>query len=175
MRLISALPIALAALSLAACSSRDDAGGNEEAQEAKPAPVLTTQPQPTEAADGTKLTPGKWEVSGNATSVQGVYAEPGSTPSVVFACAREPKEMTLTVAGNASKDETYILEAGEIKVGLMMAPKGDGTVSASVDQTQPIFAALADPTAMLTISGPDMETLRIPGRQALSRVINACF
>ncbi|BBC72375.1 conserved hypothetical protein [Altererythrobacter sp. B11] len=170
-RLRAALPLtAAAALALGACSSRDEA---EEATPS-PTPVLTPAVQPTVAADGTALTPGRWEVGENAEGTRATYGETPEVPTLTFTCDRASKDLALTIADAAAKVGVYRIEAGEMKVGLSMAASGDGGVKASVDRSQPTFASFADPAALITISGPDIQPLRVPGRSAIDRVLTAC-
>lgn len=168
MRVRPALPIALAAL--AACSQQAD----DQAAAPTPSPSLTTQALPTQAADGTPLTAGQWLIEESAGGASAAFREANGTNALVLVCDRPNRALSLSRAGAAGQPERYRITIGAQKADVMLAPGGAAGLSALVDRSQPIFAAFADPAAVIELTGPGGPPLRLPGHPGISRVLAAC-
>jgi hypothetical protein len=157
-----------AATALAACSRQADE------QAAAPTPSLTTQALPTQAADGTPLAAGEWlvEETGNGASAR--FREQGGADALVLVCDRANRALSLSRAGTVAQPQRFRITIGAQKADVMMAPGGALGLAAQVDSTQPIFAAFADPAAVIELTGPGAAALRLPGHPGISRVLAAC-
>jgi hypothetical protein len=154
-----------ALLGLVSCSKN-----NSEAP--APAPKLTPQAVPTAAADGTKLTAGKWSVGETAGGASAVYGLEGAQPELVMACDRSTKTVSLKRPGG--KPETWRLEAGGAKADLIVSAADDNTAAVAIDITQPIFVTWGNPDTLVSITGPSGLALSLPGYVGVNRVIAAC-
>ena len=168
MRARPALPLLFAAIALGACSQQADE------QTAAPSPTLTTQAAPTQAADGTPLTPGEWLVEETAEGASARFREQGGADALVLVCDRANRALGLSRAGTTAQPQRFRITIGAQKADVMMAPGGALGLNATVDGTQPIFAAFADPAAVIDLSGPGATALRLPGHPGISRVLAAC-
>jgi glucose/arabinose dehydrogenase len=169
MRFRPALPLLLAATALAACSQAED-----EAAAPTPTPTLTTQALPTEAPDGTPLAIGEWLVEETAGGASATFREQSGANALVLVCDRAGRALSLSRAGTAAAPQRLRLTVGAQKADVMMAPGGALGLTATVDRAQPIFAAFADPAAVIEVSGSGAEALRVPGHPGISRVLAAC-
>lgn len=169
MRFRPALPIAAALLTLGACSQRSD----DQAATA-PTPALTTQALPTVAADGTPLAVGEWLVGETAAGASAAFREQGGATTLSLACDRASRALSLNRAGSASEPQRFRITIGAQRADVMLAPGGELGLTAQVDRAQPIFAAFADPSAAIDITGPGTPPLRLPGHAGISRVLAAC-
>lgn len=169
MRVLPALPLLFGA-TLAACSQQAD----EQAAAPSPSPTLTTQALPTQAADGTPLAVGEWlvEETGNGASAR--FREQGGADALVLTCDRAGRALSLSRAGTTAQPQRFRITVGAQKADVMMAPGGALGLSAQVDGTQPIFAAFADPAAVIELTGQGAAGLRVPGHLGISRVFAAC-
>jgi len=170
MRLRQALPPLLAACALGACSQQAD----EQAAAPTPTPTLTTQALPTQAADGTPLAIGEWLVEETAGGASARFREQGGADALVLVCDRANRALNLSRAGTTAQPQRFRITIGAQRADVMMAPGGALGLNATVDGTQPIFAAFADPAAVIELSGPGAAVLRIPGHPGISRVFAAC-
>ena len=163
-------PLLFAATALAACSQQAD----EQAAAPMPTPSLTTQPLPTQAADGTPLAAGEWlvEETGNGASAR--FREQGGADALVLVCDRANRALSLSRAGTTAQPQRFRITIGAQKADVMMAPGGALGLAAQVDGKQPIFAAFADPAAVIELTGPGATALRVPGHPGISRVLAAC-
>jgi hypothetical protein len=168
MRFRPALPIAAAALALAACSQQNDE------QAATPTPTLTTQALPTAAPDGTPLAVGQWLIDETATGARASFREQGGANALALACDRANRALSLDRAGSATEPQRFRITIGAQLADVMLAPGGELGLTAQVDRAQPIFAAFADPAAVIDIAGPGATPLRLPGHPGISRVLAAC-
>ena len=171
MRLRPAPPIAVAMLALAACSPRSD---DETAGAPTPTPTLTTQALPTAAPDGTPLAAGEWLVEETATGASAAFREQSGANALVLSCDRASHALTLNRAGSATEPTRFRITIGAQQADVILAPASDLGLVAQVDRAQPIFAAFADPEAVIDISGPGAVPLRVPGHPGISRVLAAC-
>jgi len=171
MRLRPALPLAIAALGLAGCSQQAD---DQAAATPSPAPTLTTQALPTAAPDGTPLTVGEWLIEETAGGASATFRERGGANALALVCDRANRAVSLTRAGGAATPQRFRLTIGAQKADVLLAPGGGLGLNAQVDHTQPIFAAFADPAAVIDVTGPGTPPLRVPGHPGISRVLNAC-
>jgi hypothetical protein len=169
MRFRPALLLLFAASALAACSQQA-----EEAATPTPTPSLTTQALPTQAADGTPLTAGEWLIEETGGGASARFREPGGADALVLVCDRTNRTLSLSRAGTAAQPRRFRITIGEQKGDVMMGRGGALGLTAQVDGTQPIFAAFADPAAVIELSGPAAATLRVPGHPGISRVLAAC-
>jgi len=165
------LPIAIAALTLAACSQQDD---DESAAAPMPTPTLTTQAMPTVAPDGTPFATGEWLVEESAAGASATFREQGGANTLALTCDRASRTLSLNRAGSATEPQRFRITIGAQMADVMLAPGGAAGLSAAVDGTQPIFAAFTDPAAVIDIAGPGAPALRLPGHSAISRVLAAC-
>lgn len=170
MRVRPALPLLLAATALAACSQQAE----DEAAAPAPTATLTTQALPTQAADGTPLAVGEWLVEETAAGASARFREQGGADALLLTCDRANRALGLGRAGTAAQPQRFRIAIGAQKADVMMAPGGALGLNATVDATQPIFAAFADPAAVIEISGPGAVPLRVPGHPGTSRVLAAC-
>jgi hypothetical protein len=170
MRLRPALPIALALWVLAACSQQ----GDDETTAPTPTPTLTTQALPTAASDGTPLATGEWLVEETAAGARATFREQGGGNALVLACDRASRALTLSRAGSATDPQRFRISIGAQKADVILAPGSELGLTAQVDRAQPIFAAFADPAAIIDIAGPGASPLRLPGHPGISRVLAAC-
>ena len=170
MRLRLALPLLLAASALTACSQQAD----EQAAAPTPTPTLTTQALPTQAADGTPLAVGEWLVEENSGGASAMFREQSGANALVLVCDRASRALNLSRAGTTAQPQRFRIAIGAQKADVMMTPGGALGLTATVDGTQPIFAAFADPAAVIELAGPGAPTLRVPGHPGISRVLAAC-
>jgi len=171
MRLRPALPIAAAALALAACSPQND---DETTAAPTPSPTLTTQPLPTAAPDGTPLAVGEWLVEETGAGATATFREQTGGNALVLACDRASRTLSLNRAGSATEPQRFRITIGTQVADVMLAPGSELGLTAQVDRAQLIFAAFADPAAIIAISGPGTMPLRLPGHPGISRVLAAC-
>lgn len=169
MRFRPALPLLVAATALAACSQAEDGSAAPT-----PTPTLTTQALPTAAPDGTPLAIGEWLVEEYAGGASATFREQGGTNALVLVCDRASRALSLSRAGSATMPQRFRITIGAQKADVMLAPGGAVGLTATVDGTQPIFAAFADPAAVIEVTGPAAPTLRLPGHPGISRVFAAC-
>jgi len=169
MRFRPALPLLSAAAALAACSQAED-----DAAAPAPTPTLTTQALPTTAPDGTPLAIGEWLVEESAGGASAAFREQGGANALVLVCDRASRALNLSRAGSAAEPQRFRITIGTQKADVMLAPGGTAGLTAAVDGTQPIFAAFADPAAVIEVSGPGAPVLRLPGHPGISRVFAAC-
>ncbi|HEY6816123.1 MAG TPA: hypothetical protein VI168_11330 [Croceibacterium sp.] len=169
MRVRPALPSAIAALVLAGCSQQA-----EDETSATPTPALTTEALPTTAADGTPLTLGEWLIEETGGGASATFRETGGANALALVCDRANRALSLTRAGGAAVPQRYRLTIGAQKADVLLAPGGGLGLTAQVDQTQPIFAAFADPAAVIEVTGPGTPPLRVPGHAGIGRVLTAC-
>jgi len=170
MRFRPALPLFLAAIALAGCSQQAD----EQAASPTPTPTLTTQALPTVASDGTPLAIGAWLIEETAGGASARFREEEGTDALVLVCDRANRALTLSRAGTAAAPQRFRITIGVEQADVILAPGGALGLTATVDGTQPIFAAFADPAAVIDLSGPAAATLRLPGHSGISRVLAAC-
>ena len=169
MRVRPALSMLLAATALAACSQAED-----DAAAPTPTPTLTTQALATQAADGTPLAVGEWLIEETGTGASARFREEGGADALLVACDRVNRALGLSRAGTTAQPQRFRIAIGAQKADVLMAPGGVLGLNATVDVTQPIFAAFADPAAVIEISGPGTPPLRVPGHPGISRVLVAC-
>ena len=169
MRFPLALPLLFGA-SLAACAQQAE----DQAAAPTPTPSLTTQALPTQAADGTPLAAGEWlvEETGNGASAR--FREQGGADALVLVCDRASRALSLSRTGTSAQPQRFRITVGAQKADVLMAPGGALGLTAQVDGTQPIFAAFADPAAVIGLAGPGAGTLHLPGHPGISRVLAAC-
>ena len=170
MRVRPALPLLLAASALTACSQQAD----EQAAAPTPTPSLTTQVLPTQAPDGTPLAIGEWLIEENPLGAHATFREQGGADALVLACDRGSRALSLSRAGTTAQPQRFRIAIGAQKADVLMAPGGALGLTATVDGTQPIFAAFADPAAVIEVSGPGAAVLRLPAHPAISRVLVEC-
>lgn len=170
MRFRPALPLLLAATALAACSRPAD----EQAAAPTPTPALTTQALPTQAADGSPLAVGEWLIEEGAGGASATFREQSGANALVLVCERANRVLSLSRAGTAPQPQRFRITIGAQKADVMLAPGGALGLSATVDGTQPIFAAFADPAAVIELTGSGAAALRVPGHPGISRVLAAC-
>ena len=170
MRLRPALPLLVAASALAACSQQAE----DQAAAPTPTPTLTTQAVPAQAADGTPLTIGQWMVEETAGGASARFREQSGADALVLVCDRANRALSLSRAGTTAQPQRFRITIGAQKADVMMAPGGALGLTATVDGTQPIFAAFADPAAVVELAGPGATALRLPGHPGISRVLAAC-
>jgi len=171
MRPRPAPPIAAALLALAACSQQSD---DETAAAPTPTPTLTTQALPTAAADGTPLAIGEWLIEETAAGARATFREQGGANALALTCDRASRTLSLIRAGTAQEPGRFRIAIGAQLADVVLAPGGEPGLTAQVDRAQPIFAAFADPSAVIAISGPGAPPLRVPGHPGISRVLAAC-
>lgn len=169
MRLRPALPLLVAAAALSACSQAED-----EAAAPTPSPSLTTQALPTQAPDGTPLAAGEWLIEETAAGASATFRESSGANVLALACDRASRAVSLSRAGTAAEPLRFRITIGPQVADVMLAPGSDLGLTAQVDRTQPIFAAFADPAAVIDIAGPGAAPLRVPGQAGISRVLAAC-
>lgn len=169
MRFRPALPLLFVATALAACSQQAD-----EQAAPTPAATLTTQALPTQAADGTPLAAGQWLVEETGGGASARFREQAGADSLVLVCDRANRTLSLSIAGTTAQPQRFRITVGAQKADVMLAPGGALGLTAQVDGTQPIFAAFADPSAVIELSGPGAAALRLPGNPGISRVFAAC-
>lgn len=168
MRLRLALPLLAAAT--AACSQQAD----DQAAAPTPTPTLTTQALPTQAADGTPLAVGEWLVDETGGGAAATFREQGGASVLALTCDRANRAVSLNRAGSAAEPQRFRITIGAQKADVMLAPGGVLGLTATVDRSQPIFAAFADPAAVIEVTGPGVPPLRLPGHPGISRVLAAC-
>lgn len=169
MRFRPALPLLFAA-ALGACSQQAD----EQAATPTPTPTLTTQPVPTQAADGTPLAIGEWLVEETAGGASARFREQSGADALALVCDRANRALSLSRPGTTAQPQRFRITIGAQKADVMMAPGGALGLTATVDGKQPIFAAFADPAAVIELTGPGVAALRLPGNPGISRVFAAC-
>jgi hypothetical protein len=170
MRLRPALPLLLAATALGACSQQAE----DQAAVPTPTPSLTTQALPTAAPDGTPLALGEWLVEESAGGASATFREQGGANAMVLACDRANRALSLSRAGTTAQPQRFRITIGAQRADVLMAPGGALGLAATVDGTQPIFAAFADPAAVIEFTGPGAPAVRLPGHPGISRVLAAC-
>ena len=170
MRVRPALPTALAVVALAACSQQSD----DSAAAPTPTPTLTTHALPTAAPDGTPLAVGEWLVDETAAGAGATFHEQGGANALSLACDRANRALVLNRAGSATMPQRFRITIGAQRADVMLSPGGDLGLTAQVDRAQPIFAAFADPAAVIDVAGPGAAPLRLPGHPGISRVLAAC-
>ena len=171
MRLRPALLLPLAATAVSACSQQAE---DEGAAAPAPTASLTTQALPTAAPDGTPLAIGEWLVEESGIGASATFREQSGANALVLACNRAARALSLSRAGGATQPQRFRITIGAQKADVMMAPGGALGLTATVDGTQPIFAAFADPAAVVELAGPGATALRLPGHPGISRVSAAC-
>lgn len=169
MRLRPALTTAAAAAALVACSQQGD-----DAAAPTPTPSLTTQAHPTAAPDGSPLAAGEWLIEEDAAGARATFREQGGANALVLSCDRASRALSLIRAGTAAEPQRFRITIGAQLADVMLAPGGDAGLTAQVDRAQPIFAAFADPAAVIDIAGSGAARLRVPGHPGISRVLAAC-
>lgn len=155
-----------AVLALAACDRGDEQPANSE-------PALVSQAVRTVAGDGTRLTPGLWNIEEAAGGASAAFAEVGKAPVVVLICDRNAGTVTLAM-GEGDVPLTKRLSLGDQQADLQMKPDANGRLSAAIDGSQPVFAGWTDPASVIAIGEPDAPSLRIPGHVGIGRVFAAC-
>lgn len=170
MRFRPALPLLIAATALAACSQQAD----EQTATPSPTPTLTTQAVATQAADGTPLAVGSWLIEENAAGATARFRQQDGSDALVLVCDRINRALILSRAGRMEDPQRFRFTVGAQRADVMMAPGGMLGLFAQVDGKQPIFATFADPAAVIELTGPGAETLRLPGNPGISRVFAAC-
>jgi hypothetical protein len=158
MRLRPALPLLLVASALAACSPQAD----------EAAPSLT------QATDSAPLAAGEWLIEETAGGASARFREQGGADALALACDRASRTLSLSRAGTTAQPQRFRITVGAQQADVMMGPGGALGLGATVDVRQPIFAAFADPAAVIELSGPGLPALRLPGHPGISRVLAAC-
>ncbi len=165
----------LLALAASACSPAQD-GADQDQAPPPPQPVLTSQPAPTTAEDGTPLAPGSWAVEENADGASAVFSDPDGQKLAILACNRNARRLVLTKAEQASGPKAFRLSVGDLQARVDMVPVTDPLpgYSAEVDGSLPLFAAMADPAESIRLGAPGGMELHLPTHPGMSRVLEAC-
>jgi hypothetical protein len=166
MRLRTALPTALGAAALAACSQQAD-------EQAAPMPSPNQAAQGGVAA-GTQMAVGEWLIEENANGASARFREQSGADALVLTCDRANRALSLSRAGTAAQPQRFRITIGAQKADVMLAPGGALGLSAQVDGAQPIFAAFTDPATAIGLTGPGAGALLLPGNPGIGRVLAAC-
>ncbi len=164
-----ALPVLAAASAVAACSQADgdSAAPTDEVSQATPA-------RPTGSSEEIALATGDWLIEEAAGGASAAFIEDSGTPALVLVCDRANRALSLNRAGSAPTPQRFRITVGARKADVMLAPGGAAGLSATVDTSQPIFAAFTDPAAVIEVTGAAALPLRVPGHSGISRVLAAC-
>lgn len=173
MQFRTALALTLAAGLASACSSEPE--GTDDA--AVPEPVMTQNPVPTTAPDGSPLTPGSWNISENAEGTTAMFGEEATEADLALTCNRASGAVTLTLASGNAEADTYIIEAAGQAASLDMQPTGGELpqMTAEIEPSAPVFQGFMQENGVITISSADgSQTLRMPSASGIFRVFAAC-
>lgn len=173
MQFRTAFTLALAAGLASACSSEPE--GSDEA--AVPEPVMTQNPVPTAAPDGSPLTPGTWNITENAEETTAMFGEEATEADLVLTCNRASGAVTLTLASGNTGADTYIIEAGGQAASLDMQPTGGELpqMTAEIEPTASVFQGFMQENGVITINSADgSQALRVPSASGIYRVFAAC-
>lgn len=170
---LSALaPVAL----LAACNSSEEAAP-AAAPSATPTPVLTTNPQPQVAADGSPLAAGAWQIGENATGASASFVSPEGQALLSLTCDTASKAVSLAVANATPGNQTFVMQSGGTAARLDTIADGnaaDPHQTAAVAPDAPVFNGFVQPGGTIEISQPGGMTLRVPATSGIRRVFEAC-
>ena len=173
-RISAFLAASALALALTACSSGADEA--DETAASAPEPVMTQNPTPTAAPDGSPLAEGSWNITEDAGGASAAFGPPDGEALLVIACDRPSSTLTLVRSGAGEGAQQYVVEAGDAAASLDMMPI-DGplpTLRAEIASNAPVFAGFAEENNVITLSAPDGEALRVPSAQGIGRVFEAC-
>ncbi|MEO5705640.1 MAG: hypothetical protein ABIT10_04045 [Alteraurantiacibacter sp.] len=163
-------------LLLAACNSSEDAAP-AGAPSPTPTPVLTTNPAPQVAADGSPLAAGTWQIGENATGANASFVSPEGKALLSLACDTASKAVSLAVANATPGNQTFVLQAGGAAARLDTIADGnsaDPRQTAAIAPDAPVFNGFVVPGGTIEISQPGGSTLRVPAASGIGRVFEAC-
>lgn len=175
---LPALPSLLAvssALLLAACNSAEDAAPAAPAP--TPTPVLTTNPVPQVAPDGSPLAAGTWQIGENATGASASFVSPEGKNLLAITCDTASKAVSLAVANATPGNQTFVLQAGGTAARLDTIADNnaaDPHQAAAISPAAPVFNGFVQPGGTIEISQPGGMTLRLPATSGIRRVFEAC-
>ena len=172
-------PFRLLALSsvllLAACNSSDEVA--PAAPSPTPTPVLTTNPVPQVAADGSPLAAGTWQIGESATGASASFVSPEGKGLLGITCDSATKVVTLAVANATPGNQTFVLQSGGTAARLDTIADGnaaDPHQMAAIAPQAPVFNGFIQPGATIEVSQPGGATLRVPATSGIRRVFEAC-
>lgn len=171
----SALIAASAATLLAACSSADEPVAEESP--ATPAPVMTSTPTPTVAADGSPLAMGSWNINESATGASAAFGEAGSDALLSITCDAASKTLALAVSNSTPGNQTFVVQSGGTAARLDMVADGNSATPrqvAPIAIDAPVFGGFVQPDGTIEISQPGGATLRVPSAPGIRRIFEAC-
>lgn len=177
--MLSRLPALIAVapvLLLAACNSSEDATPAAEPSPT-PTPLLTTNPQPQVAADGSPLAAGTWQIGENATGASASFVSPEGNALLALTCDTAGKAVALAVANATPGNQTFVLQAGGTAARLDTIADGnaaDPHQTAAIAPDAPVFTGFVQPGGAIEISQPGGMTLRVPATSGIRRVFEAC-
>ncbi len=170
-----ALVSALIVLTALAGCSRDNQDGDDAVAD-RPEPVLRGNPVMTQAPDGSPMTPGEWDIGEDASGAHARFAVPGNEPVFAMECDAVTQSLTLSRADASPDAQAYVLEASGQRARVDMEPTRGALPMqrAAINKEMPLFAAFSNLGTVITVTGDDGETLRLPGAPGIRRVIEAC-
>lgn len=173
---LSRLPTLALVLLLAACNSSEDAAP-AAAPSATPTPLLTTNPVPQVAADGSPLAAGTWQIGENATGASASFVAPEGNALLSLTCDTAAKIVSLAVANATPGNQTFVLQSGGTAARLDTIADGnaaDPRQTAAISPDAPVFNGFVMPGGSIEISQPGGMTLRVPATSGVRRVFEAC-
>ena len=172
------------ALLLVACNSSDE---TVLADGASPSalPVLTTDPMPLlgtnqvslEAAGGSPLTAGGWQISENSTRGTASFVSPEGKGLLTISCDIDTKVLSLAVANVAPGNQTFVLQSGGTAARLDTIADNNSVdphqIAAIAPQT-PVFEGFVHPDSTIEVFQPGGMPLRLPANGGIRSVFEAC-
>ncbi len=162
-----------AASLLAACNSAQDAEDVAQESIEAPVPELTPAPLATQAADGTAVALGTWDVSEAASGAQAVFNSEDGTELLAIRCDRLSGSVTMSFAADDGVPVSYRLDAGGEAARVDMIPAGGG-LAAEIEPGLAIFHAFGETGQTVSLTSPEGNIVQYPTHPGISRVLYAC-
>lgn len=159
---------------LAACNSSEDAVEEVQTAEA-PSPINPNAPV-TQAADGTAVAEGSWDVSESSDGASAVFAAASGGEQLAIRCNTADKVVTLSMAGAAEGEQAWRVDAGgeAARVDMTASLTEAGRMVAEIEPTLALFHAFAIPQQTVAFTSPDGMKTYYPTHPGIDRVLYAC-
>lgn len=167
----SSLILGAAATLLAACNSPEDEVSQATVE--APEPVLTQAPLATQAANGTTIATGSWEVNEAASGAQAVFTGEDGTELLGLRCDVASGAVTMNIAADDGVPTAYRIDAGGEAARVDLVPANGGLV-AEIEPSLAIFYAFAQEGQSFALTSRAGMKTQYPTHPGIDRVLTAC-